>query len=632
MDLLTAQNKTCSSAFLNLYSTFSDAPDPFPLLEASVESFVAQEDTLPKLVAENADLQKRVKKLTTDLEESERRLENETNSRRELTDASGSRIKEVEESWSRVMEEKQSNWEAKEKVLEDKIENQDRLLKELKAGYDVAQNLSQNGASTNENILRANAAELELVSTELEKATSRLAELEARNEQLRVELAHMVSESGRDRSKWTIEDDPTFIRLQNENSALLRKLESTNYEKESKIRDWEEKVRHIERQKSALETLNNDLKAKLDQRSDYHELRRELEMLRSIELETNNDEDESSTINGSVKPEQGQSLEQLLLSRNKKLSSELTVLRVSQQELQQQLKTLQEECSKTNGELASSRKLCSTLEDDLLRMQEEAASVLPSSAMSVAGTYTSRYPQSSRRGRSSPTSSIISGYDPRSPSLWEGGRAGEPIGGGSGILPMIQAQRDRFKQKNSQLEEELSKTYATVTSLRQEIASLQKDNLNLYEKARYMSAYNRGPNATSSAAFSQAPSHTAIQISSDSVSSSGRYRADYEAKISPFAAFRGRESARAYKRMTLPERMIFSVTRMVLATRTSRNLFAAYCLALHLLVIVMLYWTGTVEVEKHVKYLGEATAAVADDAGLRNTQAENGNWQLEGLT
>jgi len=67
-------------------------------------------------------------------------------------------------------------------------------------------------------------------------------------------------------------------------------------------------------------------------------------------------------------------------------------------------------------ELEKSRNLTVTLENDLEKVQQEASNAFPSSAMSVAGTYTSRYPQSSfaggRRGRSSPTSSIISGFDP----------------------------------------------------------------------------------------------------------------------------------------------------------------------------------------------------------------------------
>jgi len=288
--------------------------------------------------------------------------------------------------------------------------------------------------------------------------------------------------------------------------------------------------------------------------------------------------------------------------------------------------------------------LNATLENDLANVHD-TANAYPSGA-SVAGTYVSRYPQSSanigRKGRVSPTSSIISGFDPRASSL--GGtslevlRSGEPVGGGSGILPMITAQRDRFKKRNTQLENELSESHRTVSSLRQEIASLQKDNLNLYEKTRYVSTYNRaGPTSSSASAYSTNPNPSTIQMSNSTSSGLAldRYRSAYESNISPFAAFRGRESVRAYKRMSLPERIVFSITRMVLATRTSRNLFAGYCVALHLLVFCCLYWLGTVDVDTHGSHLGQASvAAAAGPLAAANGGADSahGDWHQEGFT
>jgi homeobox protein cut-like len=247
-------------------------------------------------------------------------------------------------------------------------------------------------------------------------------------------------------------------------------------------------------------------------------------------------------------------------------------------------------------ELEKSRNLTAVLESDLEKVQQEAANNFPSSAMSVAGTYTSRYPHSSyksvRGGRStSPTSSIISGFDPTSsPGGLESLRHGE-AGGGSGILPMVTAQRDRFRKKITELEAELQKSYQTVQSLRSEVAALQKDNLSLYEKTRYVSTYNRGSSAASYAANSS-PATIQIDNNANSEPTFHRYRSAYEANISPFSAFRNRESARVFKRMSLPERGVFQVARMVLATRTSRNLFAVYCLGLHILVLTMLFHMG----------------------------------------
>ena len=108
-----------------------------------------------------------------------------------------------------------------------------------------------------------------------------------------------------------------------------------------------------------------------------------------------------------------------------------------------------------------------------------------------------------------------------------------------------------------------------------------------------------------------------------------RYRSAYESNISPFAAFRGRERGRAFKRMSLPERAIFQITRMVLATRTSRNLFALYCLGLHVLVLGMLYWSGTVDIDKHATNFG--ASVVADSVAAIPGDASHGDWQQQGF-
>ena len=113
-----------------------------------------------------------------------------------------------------------------------------------------------------------------------------------------------------------------------------------------------------------------------------------------------------------------------------------------------------------------------------------------------------------------------------------------------------------------------------------------------------------------------------------------RYRKAYESNLSPFAAFRGRESAREYKRMSLPERMVYSVTRMVLASRTSRNLFAVYCVALHVLVFCSLFWAGSADADAHA-VLGQGAAMAAAAAGGAAGEAgagRGGQWQEEGFS
>ncbi|KAK0752143.1 CASP C terminal-domain-containing protein [Schizothecium vesticola] len=594
IDLLANHSKSINSAFLHTYTALSEAPDPYPLLEASVDSMLVSEDTLPKLTQENAHLQKTVAKLTTQLESTESRLQAERDARKQLEENLETRVKEVESSWTAVLTEKQDNWSAKEKGLEDKIESQDRLLSEIKASYEVNERLGKNDDDEGQRGHVA-SAELEMAHSDLERTSARLAEVEARNEQLRLELAQSKSQMPAQPTV-ALEDDPNYMRARSENSSLIRKLDAARVEKEGLKRDLAARLRGLEREVGLLKDERDALKGKVQRWGDYDEMKQELEVLKSIEFSTG-DDDETRDLGGVAVNGKGDTLEQLLLARNKKLGDELTILRVSHQDLQTRLENLQEDLSRTNAELEKSQNLNDKLENELSTIQAEAPNAFPSGA-SVAGTYVSRYAPSiapgRKGGRTSPTSSIISGFNPRDSDR-------EPSSSGSGILPMITAQRDRFKKRNAQLEHELSELHRTTSQLRQEIAALQRDNLNLYEKTRYVSSYNRGSSGTGGPTASTSSSaYAATNANPSSISLGGgeggggggialdRYRKAYESNLSPFAAFRGRESARAYKRMTLPERVVFSVTRMAMATRTSRNLFAAYCVALHVLVFCSL--------------------------------------------
>lgn len=634
IDLLANHSKSINSAFLQAYTSISEAPDPYPLLEASVDSMLVSEDTFPKLSQENQHLQETVARLTSQLEETESKLQTERTTRKQLEDTLETKVKEVESSWVAVLDEKKDNWEAKEKALEDKVENQDRLLEEIKASYEVNQRLGRSDDAEGGQRGHVTSAELEMVNSDLERTSTRLAEVEARNEHLRVELAQAKSQVPA-QAATALEDDPGYMRVRSENSSLIRKLDAARVEKEGVKRDVATKLRSLEREVGLLKEDRDTLKAKVQRWSDYDEVKQELEVLKSIEFSTGDDDEATDPQDGIAAKGKGDTLEQLLLARNKKLSDELTILRVSHQDLQTRLQDLQEDLSRTNAELEKAQNLNEKLENELSTIQAEAPNAFPSGA-SVAGTYVSRYAPSiapGRKGRTSPTSSIISGINPRE-SL------GEPMGAGSGILPMITAQRDRFKKRNAQLEQDLSEINRTVSQLRQEIAALQKDNLNLYEKTRYVSSYNRagggGPGSTSSSsAYASNPNPSTVSIggTGNPGIALDRYRKAYESNISPFAAFRGRESARAYRRMSLPERVVYSVTRMVLASRASRNLFAAYCVALHVLVFFSLYWLGATDVEQHASKLGESAIAAAGAAAAgAGTGSSHGNWQEEGFS
>ena len=235
---------------------------------------------MPKLNSEKQQLQKNVNKLTKQLDDTEKRLGEERETRKTVEDGQEAKIKEVEASWKAILEEKTDNWEAKERSLEDKVENQERLLKEIKASYEVSQRLGQ-GAEENEALRNGStAAELEIVQSDLEKTSARLADVEARNEQLRYDLAQAVSQSQSANTAQDVEDDPAFLRLRSENSALLRKLDAARFDKDSEKNNWDSKLRQTDRTLAQLTAERDEFRTKLQKCADYDDLKRELEVIK----------------------------------------------------------------------------------------------------------------------------------------------------------------------------------------------------------------------------------------------------------------------------------------------------------------------------------------------------------------
>ena len=279
---MTTHGKTTSSAFLQLYSTISEAPDPYPLLEASVDSLLLSEDTLPKLTSENEHLQKSISNLTQQLDITERKLDEERLARKALEDSQESKYKEIEASWQAVIEEKKDNWESKERSLEEKVENQERLLSEIKASYEVSQRLGYgNGDEVQDRQVSASAAELEIVSSDLERTSHRLAEVEARNEQLRIELAQLSSSH---QNKAPDGEDPGLTQVRSENASLMRKLDAIRIEKDSLLRKWENRVRTLEKDTQTLQHDKEELRERIQQWRDYPEIKRELEVFKVLKL------------------------------------------------------------------------------------------------------------------------------------------------------------------------------------------------------------------------------------------------------------------------------------------------------------------------------------------------------------
>ncbi|ODQ52459.1 hypothetical protein SAICODRAFT_129188 [Saitoella complicata NRRL Y-17804] len=287
------------------------------------------------------------------------------------------------------------------------------------------------------------------------------------------------------------------------------------------------------------------------------------------------------------------SLEKALHARNKKLTSELTVLRVSQNDLQSQLASLETELARLTHDLDEQRALNSKLENDLLQVNDAktpggggSVAGRTNAGWTVSGWTTAGRTERAGGGRVSPTSSIIGLRDdaPLSSLKIPGSD-----GGNAGILPIVTQQRDRFRARAAQLEEDLRKQNATIAQLRSEVEGLQKDNVQLYEKTRYLSQYRETSGGVRRT--------RAEELALDDLEGGNKYGKAYEQSVNPFEAFRGKESARALSSLNGFDKIVYSMSRMVLANKVTRNLFVGYSVFLHLLVMMCLYRLTLMETE-----------------------------------
>lgn len=312
--------------------------------------------------------------------------------------------------------------------------------------------------------------------------------------------------------------------LEAEASRLLRALDQSKEAKAEVERGEKRRLHDAARESAQQATEIENLRTKVKQYSDYDEIKRELEIMKFVEFSgtdlDNDDEDlKMPNPNAEVANKQlGRSLENLLVSKNRRLLEDLTKLRVAHEELSTHNSKSDESVQNLQLELTRIRSLNERLENDLASLNKGDGDKTERGGAGLAGL-------------------DIGG---------KGDRVGSPAPGGDpSILPIVTSQRDRFRQRNAELEEELRRQFETISDLRTEIKALQADNLKLYEKVRYMQSYRDGSGAASGSGLpgTATPGSSAgilngvMRSREDEI---GKYKDKYDEHLNPFEAFKGR--------------------------------------------------------------------------------------------
>ncbi|KAK0454978.1 CASP C terminal-domain-containing protein [Armillaria borealis] len=585
IDNLTKRSKASENAFLNVYKVLAEAPDPYPLLEAAVDQTVKVaearelETELRRLHDENADLKRRVNE-TASIETAKKKAEVKAEQLEQtMEDLINERVSRKENELNATYDEKLRNYEEREQDLHRQVSLTTAQLRDLRMSNDTNQAKLLDHSSRQDQEVVAKFAEVDMMVADLERANSRVATVERRNEILRAEIEVLRSGSDTsDRAK-SLQAQVTEYEAELERtSQTLEAQKAAASELEAHIKKTSEDfAKEIHKKASEIDTLRNRLK----QYNDYDEIKRELDIMKYVEFAGFDDDidEDGDQIDGyevglqlpnpnadKTNAQQGKSLEALLATKNKRLLEELTKFRILHSELENSLQAAQDQLSSTGADLEKQKALNEKLENDLLSMNKHRTNgdiTPPESSDVLTGLDLGRKADSSTRTTPIPFTSSAD----------------------TSILPIVTSQRDRFRQRNAELEEELRRQFQIISDLRSEVKNLQADNLKLYEKVRYMQSYRE--EAGSRPVTSQLdPLPTPAGNSTDDL---GKYRVRYEEAMNPFEAFRGREATRAYQNLNAVERGVLTITRAMLSNRRARAFFIFYSLALHLLVMYTTY-------------------------------------------
>ncbi|KIY74451.1 hypothetical protein CYLTODRAFT_416284 [Cylindrobasidium torrendii FP15055 ss-10] len=577
IDSLTKRSRTAENAFLDLYKVLAEAPDPYPLLEAAVDQAIKVEEAketdsqLQKLREENAELKKKLadtaslEAAKTKLAQVEAKMESMTNER----------VAQKEAELHATYDEKLRNYEEREQDLQRQLAVTKSQLRDLRTSNETAQSKLVDHSSKQDQEVVAKLAEVDMMVADLERANGRVATVERRNEILRAEIESIRSgndDVGNSKAlqarveEYEVEVERMSNVLEAQKATLASAEQQTKKLKDDMARDAQKKVDEIQ-----------SLKQRLQKYHDYDEIKRELGIMKYVEFagfDDDFDHDVHLPNPNPEKEEEVKSLEALLALKNKKLLEELTKIRILHGELGSSLDAARESADAKEAELKKQKMLNEKLETDLMSAGTgNATPTTDSKDIELDVLADLGKPKESGDGGSS---SVRTTPIPFAPSA------------DTSILPIVKSQRDRFRQRNAELEEELRKQFQIISDLRAEVKTLQADNLKLYEKVRYMQSYREGRVTTQ-----LDPLPAPLGGPSDDM---GKYRTQYEEAMNPFEQFKGREAARAYQSLNPIERGVLVATKAILNNRRTRAVFLCYALALHVLVMFTTYECATQEV------------------------------------
>lgn len=583
IDKLTKRSKFAETSFLSVYKKLAEAPDPAAILQSVIE----ENDKLPQLEVlrtENERLRSELDQSTKDFVDlkgktilvsrlKEKIAELESNTDQIVND----KILQKEVAMKEEFDAKLKLYKEREFELELQLNRVKDQLNNLQNAHNTTQaSLFAHSVKFDEQV-SARLAEVEIMMNDLERANERVNDLQRDKELLQKQVSELrktVSNS-EDLENITAHYENQLLIKEAEISRLVEALSKLKAAPVAKQVTQSSAITELETKLTEKQEEIDALQEKLAEQKDYHEIKKELEIIKHIEFSNGVG---SSPAPGDLAVDDNVSLETLLINKNKKLQSELTTLRLEGEELRVQLRDALAREDSTRSIISEQRKLIAKLEDDIVHMNQITMS----------------------------TSHDL----PFTNDVMNGAPAG---GGPDSIVTIITSQRNRFRKRITELEEQLKKHQEDITQHKNEINALTQDNVKFYEKIRYLESY---PYRNSVNTSSNSNKTTIVNMPSDVKS---KYQSMYEEKLNPFQAFHEKERLSRINNLNPAERATLSIGRLLFQNKYSRLFAFFYTVILHIFVMAIIYQMSMEEECLHDRGLMDATNPNNNVMGPSNT-------------
>jgi len=584
IDMLSKRSKSAEKAFFDIYKKFCDIADPVPTLEYCMEN-MKNLQRLQDLEIENNQLRETMgdynkeiteyKEKTKNLKDVEEKLERQETNMEETIEK---RIKSREDDLNNAFDEKVKNFEEEKIRNGHKLADSETKLKQLQSLLDESQSELFEMKSRQDDKRNAISDEMDLMMTDLDRANQRAltAEKEVINLQEKVsELKESISKDDQD-DEGMHDEEASELRLQlhakeKEVIQLVEDIQKANRNLQENEVKYERKVTDLERGLTEVEKIKEDLQVKLSKQSDYESVKKDLSILKTLEFPSHSSDQDDS-----------RPLEVLILERSKALQSDNSMLRQDKERLVRELGDTKTDLSDAQQKVEKQTELISQLEDHVEQLQtistpyrEEAEGRSSSDMLAEALKIDTVEEVFEREASLSPSMGNRSLMSPASYI--------SPGDSSSTLLPIVQAQRERFRLRNEELESSSLEQQHQLGILSGQVHDLQQDNVKLYEKIRFLQACGGG---------NRRQGDTVVPVET-------RYQGEYEQKLDPFQSFSQAEKKRKYGQLSVIEKVILSLVRFMVSNKTVRLMVTFYSILLHGLVFAVLYKMAMTESCKH---------------------------------